>query len=265
MSTSSMAPAPLVSLRAHAARRWFLDQQTWIRVTTEQSGGSVAVVEHLIPAAAASPWHLHHLQDESIYVLEATAPCSSARTTGPSAQVTTPSGHARLPTACASRRARGQVLVICTPGAGDDRLVQEAASRRPPRALRLPTDRHGQAGSAGGCRRPPGPGPLAPAPGLRTSLATSTRPPVRGQGASVTMTIKAVHHLAHQRERPDGGVEWACLQCGHYVVRQDYRQVVILQGAPNTIHVPRFPPTPEEVQSLSEFDQDFLRSHTMAW
>jgi hypothetical protein len=55
MSTSSMAPAPLVSLRAHAAHRWFLDQQTWIRVTTEQSGGSVAVVEHLIPAAAASP------------------------------------------------------------------------------------------------------------------------------------------------------------------------------------------------------------------
>ena len=76
----------------------------------------------------------------------------------------------------------------------------------------------------------------------------------------MTMTMKAVHHLAHQRERPDGGVEWACLQCGHYVVRQDYRQVVILQGAPNTIHVPgpRFPATPEEVQSLSEFDQDFL-------
>jgi hypothetical protein len=76
------------------------------------------------------------------------------------------------------------------------------------------------------------------------------------------------HRLAHQRERSDGGVEWACLRCGHYVVRYDgYRQVVALQGAPNTVHVPGpgFPPTPDEVQSVSEFDQDFLRRHTMAW
>jgi quercetin dioxygenase-like cupin family protein len=70
MSTPPMARAPLVSLRANEARRWFLDQQTWIRVGTEQSGGSVAIVEHLIPAAAESPWHVHHVQDESIYVLE---------------------------------------------------------------------------------------------------------------------------------------------------------------------------------------------------
>jgi hypothetical protein len=83
----------------------------------------------------------------------------------------------------------------------------------------------------------------------------------------VTMAMNAVHRLAHQRERPDGGVEWACLQCGYYVVRHHYQQVVILQGAPNTVHVPGrgFPPTSDEIQSLSQFDQDFLRTHTMAW
>jgi hypothetical protein len=77
-----------------------------------------------------------------------------------------------------------------------------------------------------------------------------------------------MHRLAHQLERCDGGVEWACLQCGHYVVRhQNYRQVVVLKGAPNTIHVPGpgFPPPPAAVQSLSEFDQDFLRRHAMGW
>jgi hypothetical protein len=52
MSTPPMARAPLVSLRANEARRWFLDQRTWIRVGTEQSGGSAAIVEHLIPATA---------------------------------------------------------------------------------------------------------------------------------------------------------------------------------------------------------------------
>ena len=81
------------------------------------------------------------------------------------------------------------------------------------------------------------------------------------------MAMKAMHRLAHQRERPDGGVEWACLQCGYYVVRQHDRQVVILQGAANAVHVPGsgFPPIPEEIPSLSESDHDFLRSHTMAW
>jgi hypothetical protein len=83
----------------------------------------------------------------------------------------------------------------------------------------------------------------------------------------IIMPMKPMHRLAHQLERSDGGVEWACLQCGHYVVRHCYQQVVVLQGAPNTVHVPGpgFPPTPDEVQSLSEFDQDFLRRHTMAW
>jgi quercetin dioxygenase-like cupin family protein len=47
-----------------------LGSQAWIRVGTEQSGGSVAIVEHLIPPAAESPWHLHHTQDESFYVLD---------------------------------------------------------------------------------------------------------------------------------------------------------------------------------------------------
>jgi hypothetical protein len=84
----------------------------------------------------------------------------------------------------------------------------------------------------------------------------------------MTMANKPMHRLAHQAERPDGGVEWACPQCGHYVVRyDDYRQVVILQGAPNPVHVsgPGLPPIPDGVQFLSEFDQDFLRRHTMAW
>jgi hypothetical protein len=81
------------------------------------------------------------------------------------------------------------------------------------------------------------------------------------------MAMKPMHRLIHQLQRPDGGVEWGCPQCGHYLVRHDYRQVVVLQGAPNTVHVPGadFPLDPDEVPSLSEFDQDSLRSHTMVW
>jgi hypothetical protein len=81
------------------------------------------------------------------------------------------------------------------------------------------------------------------------------------------MAMAPMHRLAHQRERPDGGTEWACPQCGHYLVCYPHAQVVVLQAAPNSIHVrgSGFPPDPDEAPSLSEFDHDFLRSHAMAW
>jgi len=41
MSTPPITPAPLVSILADEPRRWFLDSQAWIRVGTEQSGGSL--------------------------------------------------------------------------------------------------------------------------------------------------------------------------------------------------------------------------------
>jgi quercetin dioxygenase-like cupin family protein len=127
MSTSQMTPAPLVSILADEPRRWFLDSQAWIRVGTEHSGGSLAIVEHVIPAAAQSPWHIHHTQDESFYVLDG--------------QVTVIVGEQRWtlgPGDCAfgprevpnGFRIEGhtpaRVLLICTPGAGFDRFIYEA-------------------------------------------------------------------------------------------------------------------------------------------
>jgi hypothetical protein len=56
MSTSQTAPAPLVSILANEPRRWFLGSQAWMRVGSEQSGGSLAIAEHLIPPAAERHW-----------------------------------------------------------------------------------------------------------------------------------------------------------------------------------------------------------------
>jgi hypothetical protein len=82
------------------------------------------------------------------------------------------------------------------------------------------------------------------------------------------MPMKPIHRLVHQAQRPDGGMEWACPRCGHYQVTYPKKPVVVLQqGEPNSVHVPGpgFPPDPDETPSLSESDQDFLRSHAMAW
>jgi hypothetical protein len=79
--------------------------------------------------------------------------------------------------------------------------------------------------------------------------------------------MQPVHRLAHQADRPDGGTEWGCPQCGHYLVCYSHTQIVVLRGAPNSVHIrgPGFLPDPEEVPSLSESDQQFMRRHAMAW
>jgi hypothetical protein len=81
------------------------------------------------------------------------------------------------------------------------------------------------------------------------------------------MPMAPVHRLAHQADRPDGGVEWACAQCGHYRVCYPQTEVVVIPAAPDTVHVPGcgFPPQLDGPPSLSTFDQQFLRHHAMTW
>lgn len=73
--------------------------------------------------------------------------------------------------------------------------------------------------------------------------------------------------MVHQADRPDGGVEWACPKCGRYTVCHPRGPVEVMAGEPNSIHVPGagFPPAPDDLLSLSEFDQQWLRTHEMAW
>jgi quercetin dioxygenase-like cupin family protein len=53
-------------------RVWFLGVETWIRSTAEQTGGTLGLVENLIPAGDASPYHVHHNEDEACYVVKGT-------------------------------------------------------------------------------------------------------------------------------------------------------------------------------------------------
>jgi quercetin dioxygenase-like cupin family protein len=46
----------------------FLGIPTWVKATGEQTGGGLGLVEQLIPAGFASPWHVHHAEDEAFYV-----------------------------------------------------------------------------------------------------------------------------------------------------------------------------------------------------
>jgi quercetin dioxygenase-like cupin family protein len=48
----------------------FFGSLTWIKATGEQTGGALTLIEHVMPPGAGNPWHLHHSEDESFYVIE---------------------------------------------------------------------------------------------------------------------------------------------------------------------------------------------------
>ena len=66
-----MAMQATVSAQAvPAPQRWFLALPTWIRADGTGTGGTFGVIEQVIPPGFASPWHLHHDEDESFYVID---------------------------------------------------------------------------------------------------------------------------------------------------------------------------------------------------
>jgi uncharacterized protein (TIGR02246 family) len=61
---------PYVNTREDSAVR-FLGIPTVMRSTGETTNGAFGLIEHLmIPPGFASPYHIHHLEDEAFYVLE---------------------------------------------------------------------------------------------------------------------------------------------------------------------------------------------------
>jgi hypothetical protein len=81
------------------------------------------------------------------------------------------------------------------------------------------------------------------------------------------MPMQPIHRLADLGQRPDGGVEWACPRCGRYLVRYPDRQLVVAAGTHGPAHVlgRRYRDDPSEIPPASEFDDQFLHRHAMAW
>jgi quercetin dioxygenase-like cupin family protein len=66
-------PLPTVPIARHAGEGealWFLGSLVTIKASGEDTGGRLAVVEHLSPRGSGSPLHVHRNEDESFYVLE---------------------------------------------------------------------------------------------------------------------------------------------------------------------------------------------------
>ena len=68
----AQSPMPKSVAGAPAERRWFFGLPTWIRASGAETNGTLSLLEQVIPSGFASPWHVHHNEDESFYVIEGT-------------------------------------------------------------------------------------------------------------------------------------------------------------------------------------------------
>ena len=49
---------------------WFSGHSlTWIKASSDDTQQRQSLVEHIVPAGSASPWHVHRTEDESFYVV----------------------------------------------------------------------------------------------------------------------------------------------------------------------------------------------------
>lgn len=62
-SVATSTPSSAEALR-------FLGLPTWIKADRELTGGHFSLIEQIIPAGFESPWHMHHSEDKSFYVIE---------------------------------------------------------------------------------------------------------------------------------------------------------------------------------------------------
>jgi quercetin dioxygenase-like cupin family protein len=65
-----MGTQPYALAREEGQALWFLGTLVIVKATGEQTGGAFGLIDNVMPAGFASPYHMHRNEDESFYVVE---------------------------------------------------------------------------------------------------------------------------------------------------------------------------------------------------
>ena len=65
-----MGTQPYALAREEGRAVWFLGTLVVVKATGEQTGGAFGLIDNLMPAGFAGPYHVHRNEDESFYVVE---------------------------------------------------------------------------------------------------------------------------------------------------------------------------------------------------
>jgi quercetin dioxygenase-like cupin family protein len=119
---------------------WFLNNLCVVKATSESTGGAFSMVYQIAPPGHATPYHLHHVEDEAFYVLdgEFTFICNGTKTVlGPGGYIFLPRGIPHGIRVSAS--VPSTLLILAMPGTGFVGMMQEMAVPATERVLPVPT------------------------------------------------------------------------------------------------------------------------------
>ena len=119
---------------------WFLNGLNIVMATSESTGGAFSLVHNTTPPGHATPYHLHHVEDEAFFVLdgEFTFICDGIKT------ILGPGGYIFLPRNIphgirCSGSAPSTMLILAMPGTGFVGMMTEMAEPAKERVLPRPT------------------------------------------------------------------------------------------------------------------------------
>jgi quercetin dioxygenase-like cupin family protein len=119
---------------------WFLNSLNVVMATSASTGGAFSMVHHTAPVGHATPYHLHHVEDEAFFVLdgEFTFICDGKKT------VLGPGGYIFLPRNIphgirCTGSSPSTMLVLAMPGTGFVGMMIEMAKPAEERILPVPS------------------------------------------------------------------------------------------------------------------------------
>jgi mannose-6-phosphate isomerase-like protein (cupin superfamily) len=118
---------------------WFLNNLITVKATTESTGGSYSLCHQVSPPGSATPYYLHHFEDEAFYILEgeSTFICDGKKTiAGPGEYLFLPRGIPHGIRVTGSKPTT--MLILAMPGTGFVGMMQEMGEPATKRVLPAP-------------------------------------------------------------------------------------------------------------------------------
>jgi quercetin dioxygenase-like cupin family protein len=131
---------PLSLSNTEGPAYWFLDNLEVVKATSESTGGAFSLTHQTSSPGHATPYHLHHIEDEAFYVLdgEFTFICDGKKTVlGPGGYIFLPRGIPHGIRCSAS--APSTMLILATPGTGFVGMMIDMAEPAKERVVPVPS------------------------------------------------------------------------------------------------------------------------------
>jgi quercetin dioxygenase-like cupin family protein len=139
MTQETQTLEPAATRAGDGEARWWFACLAEIKLTSEQTGGLLSIIEITEPPNAVGPLHVHHREDETFWILEGDVTLEVGDTTIHASAGDVAFGPRGVPHRYDVGDAGCRMLFIVTPG-GFENLVREMSVPAQARTLPPPSD-----------------------------------------------------------------------------------------------------------------------------